>query len=124
MSGSLVEVKAHDDAVNAGIDDGTKPGDIIMNGGLLYAISEMDAIDSNGEIQLNDGLVFSISNGKGSRAFDCDYNEFYVGPKAKVIGLSEAVSPFTGRILKHPSCEVRLPNKNLNDNTYTYRITK
>ncbi len=116
LTGSLVELKAHDDALNVGIDadakresDNRLSGDIIMNGGRLYTVSEMDATDSNGEIHINDGLVFSISHGRGSRAFDCDFRNFYIGPNAIVVGISNAISPFTGKLLEHPSCELRRP---------------
>lgn len=109
LKNSLVEVTASDDAINTGVDDSTKQGDFIMDGGRLYSISGSDAVDSNGEIHINDGLLFCVSLGALGRAYDCDFNEFYIGPDAIVVGVGQAISPFTAKILKHASCEIRRP---------------
>lgn len=106
ISHSLVEARAVDDAISVSEDD----GDLIINGGRVYANGGMDAIDSNGTIHINGGLVFAYTSGAGSRGFDCDRKEFFIAPDATVIGIGSQLSPPTERLLKHPTAFVAVPN--------------
>lgn len=106
ITGSLVETLAVDDAISVGDGD----GELIINSGRVYAQGGMDAIDSNGTIHLNGGLIFAYTSGKGSRGFDCDDKEFCIAPEATVIGIGSQLSPPSQEQLKHTACYVPVPN--------------
>lgn len=106
ITGSLVEALAVDDAISVGDGD----GDFVVNSGRVYAQGGMDAIDSNGTIHLNGGLIFAYTGGKGSRGFDCDDKEFCIAPNATVIGIGSQLSPPSQEQLKHTACYVPVPN--------------
>lgn len=106
ITGSLVEALAVDDAISVGDGD----GDFVVNSGRVYAQGGMDAIDSNGTIHLNGGLIFAYTGGKGSRGFDCDDKEFCIAPDATVIGIGSQLSPPSQEQLKHTACYVPVPN--------------
>lgn len=76
-----VSVYAYDDALNAGTD-------FVMNDGLLFAYSAAnDAIDSNGAIAINGGLV--VANGAGSpeQGIDVDVEKNYTIAGGDVLSL-------------------------------------
>ena len=106
INNSLVELKARDDAISAGEP---KTADIEINGGRIYAMAGMDAIDSNGTVHVNSGLVYVIARSKLCRGFDCDIYEFKIGPEATVVSLGQITSKPTYRLLEHPACLVRRP---------------
>lgn len=106
ISNSLVEVKAHDDGISIG-DEGL--ADIEINSGLVYSETMMDAIDSNGTIHVNGGIVFAVSLYKGGRGFDCDNKEFRIAPDATVVGVGYIASPPTSSLLQHPACLIERP---------------
>ena len=63
-----INLQTTDDAINAG-------GNIIINGGAIYACSSLnDAIDSNGQkgITINGGVIVAIGGNGAECAFDCD----------------------------------------------------
>ena len=106
INNSLVELKTRDDAISVGEP---KLADLEINNGRIYAISGMDAIDSNGTIHVNSGLVFVIAQSKLCRGFDCDRYEFKIGPEAIVVSLGQITSPPTVGLLEHPACFVTRP---------------
>ncbi len=106
INNSLVEVLAHDDGLSSG-ENGV--ADVEINSGYVYSESMMDAIDSNGTIHINGGLVFAVSRHRGGRGFDCDANEFRVAPDATIIGLGYIVSYPTASLLEHPACVIDRP---------------
>lgn len=106
ITGSLVEALAVDDAISVGDGD----GDFVVNSGRVYAQGGMDAIDSNGTIHLNGGLIYAYTSGKGSRGFDCDDKEFCIAPDATVIGIGSQLSSPSQEQLKHTACYVPVPN--------------
>lgn len=106
INNSLVELKTRDDAISAGEP---KTADLEINNGRVYAFSGMDAIDSNGTIHVNSGLVFVIAQSKLCRGFDCDRNEFKIGAEAIVVSLGQITSPPTVGLLEHPACFVTRP---------------
>lgn len=106
LTGSLVELRTGDDCISVA----EETGDLTINGGRLYGHAVLDAIDSNGTIHINDGLIFTHSERKGSRGFDCDFREFLVTPDAVVIGVGSCLSPFTEKLVKHPTVCSYVPN--------------
>lgn len=106
LTGSLVELRTGDDCISVAEDT----GDLTINGGRLYGHAVLDAIDSNGTIHINDGLIFTHSERKGSRGFDCDFREFLVTPDAIVVAVGSCLSPFTEKLVKHPSVCCYVPN--------------
>lgn len=106
LNNSLVECRSVDDAISVSVGD----GDFVVNGGRVYAFGGMDGVDSNGTIHINGGLVFSVTSGKGSRGFDCDTKEFLVTPDAIVVGAGSMISPFTRKLLEHPTFSIDSPN--------------
>ena len=117
INNSLVELKTRDDAISAGEP---KTSDIEINNGRVYSISGMDAIDSNGTIHINSGLVFVIGQSKLCRGFDCDINEFKIGFDAIVVSLGQITSPPTVKLLEHPACFVTRP---INDKEFCLSTT-
>ena len=101
-----MELKARDDAISAGEP---KTADIEINNGRIFAMAGLDAIDSNGTIHVNSGLVYAIARSRLCRGFDCDANEFRIGPEATVVSLGQITSIPTFRLLEHPACLVRRP---------------
>ena len=68
INAGTITLNCTDDAINAG-------GNIVINGGAIYACSSLnDAIDSNGKkgITINGGLVVAIGGNGAECAFDCD----------------------------------------------------
>ena len=106
ISNSLVELNTRDDAISAG---DTKLADIEINNARLFAVSGMDAIDSNGTLHINSGLIYVIARSKLCRGFDCDFKEFKIGPEATVVSLGQITSNPTVDLLEHPACFVTLP---------------
>ncbi|MCQ2288162.1 MAG: carbohydrate-binding domain-containing protein [Muribaculaceae bacterium] len=106
INNSLIELLAHDDAVSVG-----EPGvaDFEFNSGCLYSETMMDAIDSNGTIHINGGVLFAVSKYRGGRGFDCDFNEFRIAPDVTLVGVGNITSPPTAALLEHPACIVHRP---------------
>lgn len=68
INAGTITLNTTDDAINAG-------GNIVINGGAIYACSSLnDGIDSNGSagIVINDGVVVALGGNGGECAFDCD----------------------------------------------------
>lgn len=106
INNSLVELKTRDDAISAGDKE---LADVEINNARIYADSGMDAIDSNGTIHINSGLIFVVAHSHLCRGFDCDTKEFKIGPDATVVSLGQHYSPPTVRLLEHPACLVMVP---------------
>lgn len=70
LNAGEITLNCTDDAINAG-------GNVIINGGALYAYSSQnDAIDANGSagITINGGIIVAIGVKDPECAFDCDNN--------------------------------------------------
>ena len=106
LNNSLVELSTRDDAISAGT-----PGkaDIEINNSRVFATAGMDAIDSNGTIHVNSGLIYCIAQSHLCRGFDCDKAEFKIGPEAVIVSLGQVTSPPTVALLEHPACLVERP---------------
>ena len=60
INGGVLDLQCYDDAINSG-------GDLVINGGYIYAGSSgNDAIDSNGKIYMAGGVVLAISTAGAS----------------------------------------------------------
>lgn len=84
IDGGKVEVAAQDDAINS-------QGDLVVNGGVIRAFSAVnDALDSNCNMIINGGDVLASGNGMPEGGLDCSeeggYNLFINGGNVVAIG--------------------------------------
>ena len=130
INNSLVELKTRDDAISAGDPE---TADIEINNSHVFAYSGMDAIDSNGTLHIDGGVIFVIAQTHLCRGFDCDQKEFKIGPNATIVSLGEITSPPTASLLEHPAClvthsindaEFCLSTTGSNDNIVSYQKPK
>ena len=130
VNNSLVELKSQDDAFSAGE---TGVADIEINNGHIFADAGNDALDSNGSIHINDGILFLMGRSRIGRGMDCDFDEFRIGPNATVVSLGKVTSRPTYDLLEHPAClSTRLTSDTLlcisttgeNDNLICYNTPK
>ena len=85
INAGTITLNCTDDAINAG-------GDIVINGGAVYAYSSQnDAIDSNGTngITINGGVIVALGTNVPECAFDCDQNPFTINGGI-VVGLGSS----------------------------------
>lgn len=72
FNGGTLVSEAFDDGIN--VEKG-----IIINGGNIYCSSiDNDGIDSNGFIELNDGIVASLTSHNMDESFDCEADDFFL----------------------------------------------
>lgn len=72
INGGNISIDATDDALNAGTS-------IVINDGRVYARSSRnDAVDSNGTLTINGGLIVAEGATGPEGGFDCDQNTFKV----------------------------------------------
>ena len=70
--GGYIIIDTYDDAINGKVS-------VQIDGGILYANSRgNDAIDSNGTMTINGGLVVAVGQMTPEGAFDCDQNTFKI----------------------------------------------
>lgn len=117
INNSLVELKTRDDAISAGDPE---KADIEINNSHVFAYSGMDAIDSNGTLHIDGGVIFVIAQTHLCRGFDCDQKEFKIGPNAIIVSLGEITSPPTASLLEHPAC---LVTRSINDTEFCLSTT-
>lgn len=68
-----------DDCINASRDDSGYEGQVVINGGNIYANSSSnDAVDSNGTLSINGGVIVALTAKTPECAFDCDDNTFAI----------------------------------------------
>ncbi len=79
ISGGILNLSCTDDCINSSRDDSDYKGQIVINGGNIYAYSSgNDAIDSNGDLTINGGVVVALTSTTPECAFDCDENTFAI----------------------------------------------
>ena len=79
ISGGIINLNCTDDCINASRDDSGYAGQVVINGGNIYAYSSSnDAIDSNGTLTINGGVVVALTAKTPECAFDCDENTFAI----------------------------------------------
>lgn len=79
ISGGIVTLNCTDDCINASRSDSGYAGQIVINGGNIYAYSSSnDAIDSNGTLAINGGVIVALTSTTPECAFDCDDNTFAI----------------------------------------------
>jgi hypothetical protein len=72
INGGTLEITAYDDCINAATN-------ITINGGNIYCYSSgNDAIDSNGTMSINGGLIIASGTTAPEEGFDCDQNTFSI----------------------------------------------
>lgn len=57
INSGIVCLKSSDDGMNAAADDMSSPVKITINGGYVYVDADGDGLDSNGNIEINDGYT-------------------------------------------------------------------
>lgn len=65
INGGIINVESADDGLNAGGDTG---GTITINDGTLYVKASGDGIDSNGNLIINGGIVYAMGSSTGGDA--------------------------------------------------------
>lgn len=83
INGGTITIESIDDGLNAGGDDG---GTITINSGTLYINADGDGIDSNKNVIINGGTIFTIGSDTGGDA-GIDTDEGYVINGGTVIAL-------------------------------------
>lgn len=79
ISGGIINLSCTDDCINASRDDSGYAGQIVIGGGNIYAYSSSnDAIDSNGTLTINGGVIVALTAKTPECAFDCDENTFAI----------------------------------------------
>ena len=79
ITGGILTLNCTDDCLNTSRDTQGYAGQIIINGGNIYAYSSNnDAIDSNGNLTINGGIVTAFTKTTPESAFDCDENTFAI----------------------------------------------
>ena len=79
ITGGILTLNCTDDCINTSRDTKGYAGQIIINGGNIYAYSSNnDAIDSNGNLTINGGIVTAFTKTTPESAFDCDENTFAI----------------------------------------------
>lgn len=82
INGGEIYIHAYDDAINASTG-------ININGGRIYAYADNnDAIDSNGYMYLNGGLVIASGASGAEESFDCEYSNRFLVNGGTLIGTS------------------------------------
>lgn len=82
INGGEIYIHAYDDAINASTG-------ININGGRIYAYADNnDAIDSNGYMYLNGGLVIASGASGAEESFDCEYSNGFLVNGGTLIGTS------------------------------------
>lgn len=70
INGGKIVVNSTDDCINTSVEDESY---IVINGGLVYAHSSAnDAVDSNGTIEMNGGVLIALGTGAPECGIDCD----------------------------------------------------
>ncbi len=79
ISGGIINLNCTDDCINASRDDSGYAGQVVISGGNIYAYSSSnDAIDSNGTLAINGGVIVALTAKTPECAFDCDENTFAI----------------------------------------------
>ena len=65
INGGNITVKSKDDGINAGGDNG---GTITINDGTIFVNAKGDGIDSNNNMIINGGIIYSMGSSKGGDA--------------------------------------------------------
>ena len=98
INGGIINVESADDGVNAGGDNG---GVITINDGTLFVKASGDGIDSNGNIVINGGLVYAIGSSIGGDAgIDADNGTAINGGTVIALG-SDMLEPPTSSKQKY-----------------------
>ena len=72
INDGYLTIRTADDCLNAG-------DSIEINDGYIYAVSsENDAVDSNGTLTINGGVIVAVGASSPEGSFDCDQNTFAV----------------------------------------------
>ena len=80
INGGVTYIYAYDDAINASTG-------ITINDGRIYAYAvNNDAIDSNGYMNLNGGLVIAAGASGSEESFDCEYSNRFLVNGGTLIG--------------------------------------
>ncbi len=70
INGGKIVINATDDCINTSVEGESY---IVINGGLIYAHSSAnDAVDSNGTIEMNGGVLIALGTGAPECGIDCD----------------------------------------------------
>lgn len=87
INGGSIECATYDDAINAATA-------VVVNGGYIFAhATNNDAIDSNGTIEINDGVVLASGSNQPETGIDCDNNSFAINGGTIVATGGAASSP-------------------------------
>lgn len=81
INGGEIYIYAYDDAINASKG-------ITFNGGRTYAFaSNNDAIDSNGFLKVNGGLIIASAASGSEEALDCEYSNQFLINGGTILGI-------------------------------------
>ncbi len=91
INGGYLTIATADDCINAGTS-------ITINGGYLYCMSsDNDAIDSNGTMTINGGVIVAGGSTVPEEGFDCDSNTFTI-TGGTFVGIAGATSVPTASV--------------------------
>lgn len=104
INGGNINITSNDDGINAGGDGGT----ITINNGNIYVKASGDGIDSNKDIIINGGKLYTIGSALGGDSgIDADGNFIINGGEIIALGSDMLLPPNTSSLRK--SISVTLP---------------
>ena len=93
INDGYITINTTDDGINAGKS-------ITLNGGYIYsASSNNDAIDSNGVMNINGGVIVAVGSAIPEAAFDCDQNTFTI-TGGTFVGIAGSTSTPTASVCR------------------------
>lgn len=89
INGGTIEATSYDDCINASSETSSVKPDLTINGGKIYCTSSNnDAIDSNGTIHINGGLIIALGSTSPECGIDCDSNSNFVLTGGTLVSLA------------------------------------
>lgn len=89
INGGTIEASTYDDCINAATESSSVKPDLTVNGGKIFCTSSNnDAIDSNGTIHINGGIIVALGAESPDCGIDCDYSSNFTLTGGTLVSLA------------------------------------